>query len=494
MGATATALRLARAGAGICAALTLVAGPATAIGGTSQGPISSQTPYVVPLADGVETRSILTVGDDVGGYRLVGIPDGLGVLGSDDGAFRLFMNHELPADAGIGRAHGGTGGAIVSDYTVDAATLEVRNGADLDDEAWFWNDVDAAYEQRTGSDANFNRFCSADLAAKSAFWDPQTRTGYNGRLFMDGEEAAEGRAFAHAVTGREHGTAWELPALGRFAWENALAAPGAGHATVVVGTDDVNPRGEVYVYVGTKQRDGTPIERAGLTGGALYGIKVAGVANESRDLGINAPSREFSLHRFGDVTGWSALDLQAASSANAVTTFLRPEDGAWDPMHPNDFYFATTDRFNMTVVGNSRLWRLRFHDVTHPAAGGTISAVVEGTEPPQSMDNIAIDRTGHILIQEDPGVREHLSKIWSYSIADDTLTAIAEADPARFATGGSDFMTIDEESSGIVDASEVLGPGWFIATVQADVPLADPELVEAGQVFALYNPASDPAP
>ena len=58
------------------------------------------------------------------------------------------------------------------------------------------------------------------------------------------------------------------------------------------------------------------------------------------------------------MTGWTAADLQAASTANAVTTFLRPEDGAWDPMHPNDFYFATTDRFDMTVVGNSRLWRL----------------------------------------------------------------------------------------------------------------------------------------
>jgi hypothetical protein len=261
---------------------------------------------------------------------------------------------------------------------------------------------------------------------------------------------------------------------------------------VVVGTDDVNPRGEVYVYIGAKQQDGTPLERAGLTGGSLYGVKVAGVPNESRTLGINAPSLPFSLHAFGDATGWTADDLQAASTANAVTTFLRPEDGAWDPMHPNDFYFATTDRFDMTVVGNSRLWRLRFDDVANPAAGGTFAAVIEGSEPPQSMDNIAIDRTGHILIQEDPGVREHLAKIWSYSIADDTLTAIAEADPARFATGGADFLTIDEETSGIVDASSVLGPGWFLGTVQADVPLADPELVETGQLFALYSPDSDP--
>ena len=94
-------------------------------------------------------------------------------------------------------------------------------GSDLADAYWFWDDA-AGYEQRTGSEANFNRFCSADLAAKSAFWDPDTRTGYNGRIFMNGEEAAEGRAFAHVVTGREHGTGWELPALGNFAWENAV--------------------------------------------------------------------------------------------------------------------------------------------------------------------------------------------------------------------------------------------------------------------------------
>ena len=40
----------------------------------------------------------------------------------------------------------------------------------------------------------------------------------------------------------------------------------------------------------------------------------------------------------------------------------------------------------------------------------------------------------------------------------------------------------------------MLGPGWFIGTVQADVPIDDPELIEDGQVFAIYNPASDPTP
>jgi hypothetical protein len=36
---------------------------------------------------GIGTTSILTVGDSVGGYRMVGIPDGLGAYDNGDGTF-----------------------------------------------------------------------------------------------------------------------------------------------------------------------------------------------------------------------------------------------------------------------------------------------------------------------------------------------------------------------------------------------------------------------
>jgi hypothetical protein len=66
----------------------------------------------------------------------------------------------------------------------------------------------------------------------------------------------------------------------------------------------------------------------------------------------------------------------------ACTEFLRPEDGAWDPNNPNDFYFVTTDRFDefkfgmdgsdtdtvIDEVGRSRLYRLRFFDINNPQA------------------------------------------------------------------------------------------------------------------------------
>lgn len=469
------------------ALLLAISAPAMAAGDVTTGPSSSESPYIVPVADGVKVRSIVTVGDAVRGYRLVGIPDGLGALGDDDDELSLFVNHELGAGVGVARAHGGIG-AFVSEWSIDGDDLRVRKGRDLITTVNLWNG--AAYEVAT--DATFARFCSADLPERSAFWDPRSGTGYNGRILLNGEEAgAEGRAFAHVVSGRDKGTTWELPALGNLGYENALANPATGRRTVVVSTDDTTP-GQVYLYVGEKQRRGTPVERAGLTDGTLYGIRVPGVAAESRTTALGGET-SFTLASLGDVTGSTGAQLQAESVTNGVTEFLRPEDGHWDPRDPDVFYFVTTDRFDSiqdgsgAQEGNSRLWRLRFDDINDPTAGGTISMLLDGTEGPQMMDNITVDRTGHILIQEDPGNQAYLARIWSYDIADDELTVIAKADPARFS--GSTPLTADEETSGIIDASRLLGKGWFLATVQAHYPIAG-ELVEGGQLVALFNPAS----
>ena len=59
---------------GIALATTLVlpATTAEADPGAATGPSSSQSPYVVGSQSGVVTKSILTVGDAVGGYRMVG--------------------------------------------------------------------------------------------------------------------------------------------------------------------------------------------------------------------------------------------------------------------------------------------------------------------------------------------------------------------------------------------------------------------------------------
>jgi hypothetical protein len=453
---------------------------AMAAPGAQTGPSSSDAPYVAPSEPGVVTKAILTVGDSVndkpsgGPYRMVGIPDGLGAYDNGDGTFTLLANHEIPAGLGIVRAHGANG-AFVSKWTIQKDSLEVLNGEDLIRQVATWNTGTSSYNAPASGIA-MARLCSADLPEKSAFWNGSL--GYDGRLFMDGEEiGAEGRGFAHSL----EGTSWELPRLGKFSWENSVASPDSGNRTVVIGLDDSSPFGEVYVYVGTKTGAGSPVDKAGLTNGSLYGIRVSSTLTEDAANGI--PSGPFTLYSFGNVSNMTGAQLQTASNGN-VTRFLRPEDGAWDTQDPNVFYFVTT----ATFATESRLWRLTFNDVTNPAAGGTIDMLVEGNEEGHRMfDNIAVDSRGRVLINEDPGNQAYLARIWQYDPESDSLTDIAHFDPDRFAPGGSEFLTQDEESSGIIDASSILGEGTFLSDVQAHYGIPG-ELVEGGQLFALHVP------
>ena len=147
------------------------------------------------------------------------------------------------------------------------------------------------------------------------------------------------------------------------------------------------------------------------------------------------------------------------------TQFLRPEDGQWDPNNPSDYYFVTTDRYDQvkdgvgSQIGRSRLYRLRFTDISQPELGGTIQALLDGTEAGNMFDNMTIDGRGRVLLQEDVGNQVHLGKIFQYDIATDQLVEVAHHDPDRFAPDGANFLTQDEEFSGIIDVSSILGEG-----------------------------------
>ena len=470
---------------GVCVAAAGVLLAAQAI----TGPSSSASPYLLRALPGVVSAAILTVGDAVGGYRLVGIPDGLGAFDNGDGTFTLLVNHEIaasPVALGIPRAHGAKG-AFVSRWIVRKNDLTVLHGSDLIREVATWNVATATWNAHAKG-VLMSRFCSADLPPVSALYDAGSGLGYSGRIFLNGEEVSpsqEGRVFAHLMDG----TSYELPALGKASWENVLARPNGGTRTIVVGLDDSSSpvAGQVYVYVGEKAGSPNPVEAAGLSHGDLFGIQVAGVAIETAATNIPENTR-FSLYRFGNVSAMTGAAIESASVANGVTAFLRPEDGAWDPSNPNDFYFVTT----ATYTGPSRLWRLRFDDGAAPEQGGTIAMVLDGTEGHHMFDNLAITRRGEIVLQEDPGVPgiapDHLATIWRYTIETNTLSAVARHDPDRFVLGSPGFLTRDEESSGIIDASEILGEGWFLLDVQAPYNIGDVELVAGGQLLALHVP------
>jgi Bacterial protein of unknown function (DUF839)/Domain of unknown function (DUF4114) len=484
------------------------------------GPSSSQTPYVQSTGTGVDVKSIITVGDAApNGYKMVGIPDGLGAFDNGDGTFTVLMNHEIGSSAavaatettpaipaaplGIVRAHG-SAGAFVSKWTIKKSDLSVIKGEDLITKVFTWNPTTSAFVQGT---TVFNRLCSADLAAPTAFYNSATGLGTTARIFLNGEESGvEGRAFAHIATGANAGTSYELPYLGKFAYENAVASPIASNKTIIASMDD-GQNGQVYLYVGTKTNTGTEIDKAGLNNGKLFGVKVAGLVDE---LVASTPAvgTRFSLADLGSVKNTTGAKLDADSETAGVTSFLRPEDGVWDPANPKDFYFATTHQFDQvsggvgTQVGNSRVWRLRFDDINNPESGGTIQAVVDGTTDKdasgkatkvQMIDNITIDNYGHLFLQEDVGNNAHSGKIWQYDIATDSLSQLAKFDSARFGDIGIPATapyTTDEESSGMTDVQSILGAGWFLADAQAHYPNADKSLVEGGQLFAIYNPTT----
>jgi hypothetical protein len=474
------------------AALT-AGGSASAAPGAATGPSSSQSPYLVRSEPGVVTESILTVGDSVNlkpdgvtPYRFVGIPDGLGAYDNGDGTFTVLANHELPSSDGVAREHGSKG-AFVSRWTINKDTLEVLHGEDLIRRIALWNgDAESGeYAAPVSGPAApaLNRLCSADLPVRSALFNAATGMGFDGRLFLDGEESSEGRGFAHAADG----TSYELAQFGNLAFENSVANPATGDKTVVALSDDTSTLpgssafgGQVYIHHGTKRSAGNPAERAGLTGGTLYGIKVDGMRNERAGF---VQSSTFSLVALDDQSQKTGAELESESDSEDITEFARPEDLAWDPTNPNVLYLNTTNAFELP----SRLWKLTFEDPADPAKGGTIEAVLDGSEGQKMLDNMTVNGRGQVIEQEDPGNNTYLAKLRLYDPASDSLTEIAKHDPARFTLGGANFLTTDEESSGVIGVGRILGRGWYLADVQAHYA-TDPELVEGGQLLALHVP------
>jgi len=441
------------------------------------GPSSSASPYLINSTSGTTITSLLTAGDAIGGYKFCGIPDGTGAFDNGDGNFTVLINHEIGSTLGAQRAHGAIG-AFVSKWIIRKSDLTVLSGSDLIQSVYTWNVATSSYVLGT---TTFNRFCSADLPATSAFYNSITGLGTQERIFMNGEESGtEGRAFGHIVTGTNAGKSYELPHLGKFSWENAVANPNTNNKTIVAGTDDTTP-GQVYIYIGTKTNTGNEIEKAGLSNGKLWGVAVTGYAAETTVLpSTNAP---FTLVDLGNVSGITGATLETNSTTANVTKFLRPEDGAWNPINKNIFYFATTNSF----TAPSRLWKLTFTDINNPELGGTITTLLDGTEGQKMIDNLTVSNDGtKLFLQEDVGNQAHIGKIWVYDIASDVLSLVAEHDSSRFVTGGANFLTQDEETSGIIDVSNILGTNTFLFVDQAHYTTGiSTDVVEGGQLLTL---------
>lgn len=477
---------------GAVAVLVTSATPASAATSVGRGPSTVTDPYVLPVADGVHVRSLLTVNDagSAGnGYEMVGIPDGLGATLEGDTVV-AFMNHELRDTQGIVRRHGQRG-AFASRLEIDPGTLAVTHGSDLVDPGVTFYDYPSATYVTSGArfadgslqDATFGRWCSSTLSDPGLFWSDSMRVGYQGQLYFGNEEDGDvGRVFGVTTDG----TAQALPRLGLFQWENTVPAANKHETTLVMGQEDgpgpgVGPRegSQLWVYVGTKQNAGNAFDRAGLTNGLDYVVDAANPAvtddpSWRATYGTGVPAA-VTLSEVPWNQSGLAQNIEAKSEGLSLD---RIEDGFWDPNRPNDFYFLTTEGGDTSTTfpyprDGGGLWRLSFRNIEKPEKGATLTLLLDGGEeigpgePKMNKpDNMGMDRHGNLLIQEDPGNNAHLARIIAYRVDDGALGVVARFDPNRFASGGSAFMTQDEESSGIIDTESLLGRGTFLFDAQ----------------------------
>jgi hypothetical protein len=264
---------------------------------------------------------------------MAGIPDGLGALPGRlvDGeivrtpAYDRVHEPRIPSGSGISRAQ--SPGAFVSQWTIALDTLRVQNGPGSRSRGCnTWDAASARFLAATATpSAQLYRFCSADLPARTAFYNPATGNGFDGRLYLNGEETTGGRAFAHVLTGPFHGLAAELAYLGRFAWENAVPHPNLGDKTVVPMTD-AGRCSSISATNAAAETDRTrrPHRRRAakvVDGGASYSR--GPVARE-----ITARSAADSCWRTSATSPSARAPPSGCERGARRTGFARPEDGA----------------------------------------------------------------------------------------------------------------------------------------------------------------------
>ena len=528
---------LTRAGAlGCLAGVAVVAGGAGAAPPDGGGFVTQVKPYAVGVpGSGWTTRPILSSGDvvpETGApgqqYRMVGIPDGLGVE-RKRGRVRVLMTHEFAQVSSSGQAvvteprvgRPAQRGAFASELLMSRGgkVLSARRAFDTVYQDGTLVGPAAAADNATPA---FSRFCSAFLAGR--------RVGFDRSVFFANEEtgprsASGGDTQSFSPLGSQSvaifaNEAHALSRLGHFPRENTLVMRGTGNRTVILITEDGprSPDSQLYLYVGRKDRSSSdPLRRNGLDNGRLYAF----ASDDGRD-------NENQLLQ-GDTVHGDWVEIPNAATLNDVATeaaldaarafgFVRLEDGAFRPNRKREFWFnATGDQSKANEEDPhtnelGRLYRLRF-DGRDPLAGATLTQaynadqLTPAQDGPLSPDNLDVTKR-FAMINEDgtagasvadrkagtdltTGSRDDMDRrnrdgsIWMVPLASagdpSSFTRVAEL-VGRSQGGRDGVPTVDEhgnragvwETSGIVDARRAFGRNTFLFDVQAHPPTAAP--------------------
>ena len=487
--------------------------------------------YVLASNAAVSVSVLATSGDTLNGQVLRGVPDGQGVIKNSDGTLTLLSNHEIsisdPRVIAL-KKDTGTWGSSISKFTFDVATQKFTKLEQFISSMKYFNYKTGTYSDSSIGTAPFgapekdsfgtelfsnglNRFCSSNLVQAGGLSysekDKSGKTikyGYSDAVYFTTEEGGDNsRAFGFDMKGN----GIQLPRLGLASYENFLLNPSSGKTTFgMINEDGSATASQLSVYVGTKLKTGANFaEKAGLTNGSLYSVSVKDIRTDNI---FRTTKKVGEKVAFGyNKTNWdpSFGDTAAQAQANG-TTFARVEDGEWDPKNPNIYYFLTTESNKDPVATASNpatptvsrdggaLWKMTFKDAKNPLLGGTIEMLLNGGEALMlsKPDNLAVDEAGYILIQEDPGNNAHRARVLAYRLSDAKLAVVAQFDEKLFDGASTSLMTIDEESSGVINMNQFMKKSgdkssyfFFNAQVHTTITKSRPDLSASADLATL---------
>jgi secreted PhoX family phosphatase len=292
----------------------------------------------------------------------------------------------------------------------------------------------------------------------------------------------------------ETGEFTETAHFGHFQHENVLPLH-LSQWVFMSSEDDFRPGASfLYAYI-------APSFKGGVSGtqGSLYVWKAdnpAETGNATATKGESIPGHFVPLTQAENA---NSTTLKAAAETKGAFRFDRLEDIAALRGDDTRVFIADTGKPPVTARGRVYQFDISRSDPT----SATLKMILNGDAPdnddiynPDNMD--ASKRV--LMIQEDresafrdPPFSGGYSRVMEYRFSDGRLRSVARVNtppPLRPGTW---------ESSGIIDASHVLGRDWWLLDVQAHsttAPQPGPTLVpnssvgEDGQLLALFVPGS----
>jgi Alkaline phosphatase PhoX len=416
---------------------------------------TSEPAQLVATAPQVTIDPILTTGDVLGDYQMSGVPDGLGAY-KQNGEIQLYMNHELdgtPSDARVSHLTLNDDREVVAgEYVVD------------------------------GSEGLKN-LCSSSLSIISGV-----------PTYLTGEESPPGSSIAlDASTGEYRKT----DQFGHFEHENVIALDGLPFGLFVSTEDGPPDHSQLYAY-SADSLDGA------LRGeGQLLVWKADGGAASTKDI-TKGETLAGGFVPLSKADNADANTLQAAARRQGAFDFTRLEDVAQSKTDPSVIYFNDTGEPSRATE-RGRVYRLSLDPSSDPASPkASLTLLLDGDSGDDIVnpDNLDTAR-GVLVIDEDrnsenqaAAVAGGYGRVLVYDLKHEDLRPVA-----RVRTPGA-LPPGTWESSGVLNASDLLGEDWWLLDVQAHYstpkPQPGPSLEpnsssgEKGQLLAIRIPGSTP--